>query len=213
MLYTCRMLTYTSTYISQQSKQFTIVYLIPSWYVSHRPLLTVRQIMCTFTWILMMNRGTKSIAVSLKKSLIWIMLSFLTHGTVICKNAICTNPITESHLDGYYCPVDTKTVQLSHVPHHLCTHYCLSVLQYPMFSYYKTKGLCIVHKEICVEMLQDRVQVFTTIISYRPPKQECISWLPYQGNIPEGERLVNMANYYAIRLHYNNEILPGKNEQ
>ena len=190
-------------------KQIWFTILCFSWYVSFRPLLTVRWIMCIFTRILVLNLGTESIAVSLKY-LIWIVLSFLTLGTVVCKHEICTNPVTEKPLDGYYCPVDTNTVQLSRIPHHLCTHYCVSVLQCPMFSYHETKDLCTVHKDICVEMLQGTGQVFSSVVLYEPRKHECISWMPYQGSIPDGERLVHMGTYYVLRLQYNNEILPGK---
>ena len=82
-----------------------------------------------------------------------------------------------------------------------------------MLSYYVEKSLCLVHKEICVETKQAKEQVFSWIVLYRPPTNECISWLPYQGNIPDGKRFVFSGKEnqrYVARLRYDNEILPGK---
>ena len=147
----------------------------------------------------------------LKKSLTWITLSFLSMGTGVYTKDTCANVITKKTIEGYYCPVDTKTVQLSHVSRHVCTHYCVTVLQCAMLSYHETKGMCMLQREICLEMVQSTGQVFSSIILYGSTKQECITWLPYPGSVPDHERLVVMDNGNQVgRFRHNNEILPGK---
>ena len=167
--------------------------------------------MCAFNPISILKLDIESIGMDLKKSLTWIMLSFLTIGTGVYTKDTCADVITKKTIDGYYCPVDTKTVQISHVSRHLCTHYCVTVLQCPVFSYYETKGMCMLQREICLEMVQGTGQVFSSIIVYGSTKQECITWLPYPGSVPDQERLVVMANgNQVVRFRHNNEILPGK---
>ena len=145
-----------------------------------------------------------------RKYLVWNTLSILLLGMSVYTKDICTNVTIKKPLDGYYCTSDTNTVQLSNVPYHLCTHYCISVWQCPMLSYYENKAMCLVYREICVVMVKGTEEVFRSIMLYEPPKNECISWLPYQGSDPSGERLVYKDSNYLIRQHHNNEILPGK---
>ena len=149
----------------------------------------------------------------LKKSLTWTTLLHLMIGTSVYTKSICGNVITKKQIDSYYCPTVSKTVQLSNTSRHLCTHYCVSVIQCPVFSYHETKGMCMAmaQREICVVMVQDRGQVFSSIILYWSTKKECITWLPHEGNVPDHERLVVMDNgNHMARLHLDNEILPGK---
>ena len=147
----------------------------------------------------------------LKKSLTWTTLLFLMIGTGVYTQNICGNVITKKQIDGYYCPADSKTVQLSNISRHLCTHYCVSVMQCPVFSYHETTGMCMAQREICVVMVQGAGKVFSSIILYGSTKQECITWLPHGGNVPNHERLVVMGSgNYMARLRHNNEILPGK---
>ena len=148
----------------------------------------------------------------LSTSLMSIMLFCQTFRTVVCSKDNCTNPITKKVVVGYYCPADARTVQFANVPLHLCTHYCVSEFRCSMLSYYVNKGLCLVHNEICMEMVKDTQLIFSSIMLYGRQKQECISWLPFQGNIPDGKRFLRMyeGNHMAIRLHYNDEILPGR---
>ena len=47
------------------------------------------------------------------------------------------------------------------------------------------------HKEICVQMVKDTDNVISWIVLYRPPKPECISWKPYQRNVPYDERIAH----------------------
>ena len=71
--------------------------------------------------------------------------------------------------------------------------------------------MCLVHREVCVEMVQGTGQVFSSIILYGSTKQECITWLPYEGRKPDNQRLVVMnTGPYVGRLRQNNEILPGR---
>ena len=81
-----------------------------------------------------------------------------------------------------------------------------------MLIYDLNKNLCLMHKEICVQMVKDTDNVISWIVLYGPPKPECISWKPYQGNVPYDERIVHRkrGNHIAVRLHYNNEILIGR---
>ena len=142
--------------------------------------------------------------------------TFLLHqifGTEVCTSDICKKPITKKLINGYYCPTVRTTVQLFRVPHHICTHHCISVMQCSVLSYYVDKRLCLMHKEVCLEMTKDKEHVLSSIILYEPTKHECISWLPYQGSVPEGERFVRMQGGFPlilVRLHRNNEILPGR---
>ena len=145
--------------------------------------------------------------------LTYIIISYVTTVTLAYAKDFCTNSITKKLINGYFCSADTKTVQFSYVPLHLCTHYCSSIFQCSMLSYHVNKSLCLLHKDICVEMVPAKQQVFSSTILYRSPINECISWLAYGGSIPDGERLVYMEQYnrhYVGRLHYNYELLPGK---
>ena len=135
--------------------------------------------------------------------------------TQIYTQDVCTHLITTKPLNGYHCPFDSGTVQLSHVPDYICTHYCVSRLQCPLMSYYVNKGICLLHKRLCVQMVQDSEQMFSSIISYQTVKYECISWLPYHlRNISENYRFVHMVyrnkSSHVIRLYHKNEILPGR---
>ena len=145
--------------------------------------------------------------------LTYIIISYVMIVTQAYEKDFCTNSITKKLINGYYCSADTNTVQFYYVPQHLCTHYCISIFQCPMLSYHVNKSLCLLHKDICVEMVPAKQQVFSSIILYRSPINECISWLAYGGSIPDGKRLVYMEQYnrhYIGRLHYNHELLPGK---
>ena len=145
--------------------------------------------------------------------LTYIIISYVTIGTLAYAKELCTNSITKKLINGYYCSADTNTVQFYYVPQHLCTHYCISIFQCSMLSYHVNKNLCLLHKDICVEMVQAKQQVFSSIILYQSPINECISWLTSGGSIPDSERLVYMEQYnrhYVGRLHYNYELLPGK---
>ena len=93
----------------------------------------------------------------------------------------------------------------------VCTHYCVSEFQCSMLSYQVNGGVCKLHKENCVVMVQATDQVFNYIMLYRQQKHGCVSWLPYLGNITDGKRLVHMnGGFIMVRIHYNNEILPGR---
>ena len=144
--------------------------------------------------------------------LVCIMLLFLIFGTMIYAMNLRTDLIAKEVPSGYYCSPDNRTVQLSHVAGHLCTHYCVSSFQCSMFSYHVQGSVCMVYKENCVEMVRGREQVFSYIMLNRPQNHGCISWLPYQGVIPDGERLVHMKDgkQVMVRIHYSNETLPGK---
>ena len=145
--------------------------------------------------------------------LTYIIILYVTIGTLVYAKDSCTKSITKKLVNGYVCPTDTKTANFSYIPQHLCTHYCISIFQCSMLSYYVKQSLCLVLKEICVETKQAKEQVFSWIVLYRPPMNECISWLPYRGNIPDGKRFVYRGIYsqhYVARLRYENEILPGK---
>ena len=147
------------------------------------------------------------------KSLICILLSYQTFGTEVYTNDICNRHITKKLINGYFCPADETTVQLFHVPHHICTHHCVSVLQCSVLSHYVDKRMCLMHKEVCIEMVKDKEHVLSSIILYEPTKHGCISWLPYQGSVPEGERFVRMQARFPlilVRSRHNNEILPGR---
>ena len=146
------------------------------------------------------------------KSPVHIMLVYLMLRTGVYTTDICTNPFIKEPIYGYYCPTDTKTIQLFHVPHYICTHYCVSVLQGAVLSYHVNKGLCLIHKERCNLMVQDTEQMFSTVMLHWQSIEQCISWLPCEESIPDGERFVRMdsGNSFAVRLHYNNEILPGR---
>ena len=95
----------------------------------------------------------------LSTSLICIMLFCQTFGTVVCSKDNCTNPITKKLVVGYYCPADARTAQFANAPLHLCTHYCVSEFRCSMLSYYVNKRLCLVHNEICMEMVKDTADV------------------------------------------------------
>ena len=143
-----------------------------------------------------------------------VCLVLLTLGILTFTEDICKNPIIKKLINGYYCPADTRTVKFSYVSHQYCTHYCVSMIQCSMFYYHVNKSMCFVHKQVCVEMVKDKEHVFSSIILYEPPKYECITWSPYQGNIPDDGRFVSMTGRnhpnMAIRLHRNSEILPGR---
>ena len=69
------------------------------------------------------------------------------------------------------------------------------------------------HNEVCMEMAKDKEHVLSSIILYEPIKHECISWLPYQGSVPDGERFVRMQAGFPlilVRSRHNDEILPGR---
>ena len=85
-------------------------------------------------------------------------------------------------------------------------------MQCSVLSYHEAEGMCMAHSEICVEMVQGTDRVFSSIMLYGSTKQECITWLPREGNLPDRERIVVMGNgkWYVGRLHHNDEILPGR---
>ena len=145
------------------------------------------------------------------KCIIFIYVSFWQ---TICTEQVCVNYIAQKPLDGYHCPVDGRTIKLSQVTSNMCSHYCVTLSQCHIVSYDANRHLCLVHDSLCIEMVRDKEQVFSSVMFYMSPRRGCISWLPYQGNTPEGERLVcrhsSKRRYIAIRLHYNNEILPGR---
>ena len=143
---------------------------------------------------------------------IYIVLLFLIFRTMAYAKNLRTDLIVKEVPNGYYCRPDNRTVQLSHVPGHLCNHYCVSEFQCSMLSYHVNGGVCMVYTDICVEMMEDREQVSSYILLNRPRNHRCISWLPYQGVIPDGERLVRRSDGKQVmaRINYNNETLPGK---
>ena len=148
------------------------------------------------------------------KSHVYTMLLYLMLRTGVYATDICTNTFIKEPIHGCYCPADANTIQLFHVPHYICTHYCVSALQCSVLSYDVNEGLCLMHKEKCKQMVQDTEQVFSSVIFHWRSKQ-CISWLPNEGCVPDGARFVRMdnVNSIAVRLHYNNEILPGRFEK
>ena len=120
--------------------------------------------------------------------------------------------ISKKKIDDYYCPIDSKTVRFYRVSRHQCTQYFVSVLQCSVLSYHETKGMCMAHSEICVEMVQGTGRVFSSIMLYGSTKQECITWLSREGNLPDRERIVVMGDgkMYVGRLHHSDETLPGR---
>ena len=114
--------------------------------------------------------------------------------------------------NGHHCPTETGMVKLSDVPLYLCTHYCISELQCSMLSFHVNNGVCMVHEEVCVEVVQATEQVLSYIMLAGPQHRDCISWLPYQGIVPIGERLVHMTNrrFIMVRNRHKNETLLGR---
>ena len=149
------------------------------------------------------------------KFLTYIVLFQLRSITQVYGKGSCTNLVAKKPISGYHCPTDVTTMQLKHVTHHICTHYCISVLQCPLYTYSVERSICFAHKEICVVMIQDTEPVYSSSMFYGPMKQEdCISWMPWHGGVPDGERFVHEdaedAVRYVARVHHNNEILPGR---
>ena len=101
----------------------------------------------------------------------------------------CEKCVTKKIINGYSCPTANRTTEHSNVPHHLCSHHCVSVVQWSMLSCHINKAVCLLYKDISVELVDDEGQVFSSIIFNRSSPNACISWLPYQGNIPAGEWL------------------------
>ena len=144
-----------------------------------------------------------------------IILFWETFGTVVCTTDICTKTITKKMVSVYHCPAGTRTVQLANVPLHLCTHHCVSEFRCYMLSNYVNKWLRYEMKickemvkdtaEICKKMVKDTQLMFSSIMLYERQNHECISWLPFPGNIPDGKRFLqrNAGHQIAIRSHYN----------
>ena len=145
-----------------------------------------------------------------KKTYHTLLVLYIIFGPGVCTKNLRYTLIAKKVLNGYYCPSDTQTFYLSHVPRHVCTHYCVSEVQCSMMSYHVNRGICMIHKENCVVMVQSTEQVFSYMMLYRQQNHGCISWLPYGGSIPEGQRLVHNLHYIMVRIHYNSEILSGK---
>ena len=151
-------------------------------------------------------------AMNLKKCLVCRTVLYLIIGAGADTKSGCTGMITRKLVNDFYCPADTGTIKLANVPLHVCTHYCISESQCPVLTYHPNRSLCLVHKDICVEMVRGAEQVFSSIILFWPRKQDCISWKPYLGNVPDSARIVHMdgGGRIVVRLHHNNEILPGR---
>ena len=146
-----------------------------------------------------------------RKLLKCTVLLYLIFGSEVYTKNFRISLIAKKVPDGYYCPADNRTVFLSDA-RHVCTHYCVSEIQCSMLSYHMNGGLCMLHKETCVVMVQATDQVFSYIMLYQQQNYGCVSWLPYEGNVSDSERLVRMNNGKIImmRIHYNSEILPAR---
>ena len=113
----------------------------------------------------------------------------------------CEKCVIKKMINGYSCPTANRTTEHSNVPHHLCSHHCVSVGQWSMLSYHINKAVCLLYKDICVELVDDEGQVISSIILNRSSPHACISWPPYQGNIPAGEWLRHpMTAFFFAKL-------------
>ena len=140
-------------------------------------------------------------------------LFYQTFGTGFYKKDICTNHISKKLIKGYYCPVDTTTIQFAHVTHLLCTHYCVSVFQCSVLPYHVDKSMCLMHREVCTEMVKWQGTCAEFNYPVRATRTRMFSWLPYQGSIPDGEQFVHMEGthvFILVRLHHRKEILTGR---
>ena len=111
---------------------------------------------------------------------------------------------------GYRCPDDLVKAHLTHVTRQACILYCHGKVQCRMISFDKIEHTCLIYKELCVEMNQDKR--FNSLLLHEDPKKDCISWIVYGGTVPMDKRILHTdaGKYSLVRIHYIGEILPAR---
>ena len=128
----------------------------------------------------------------------------------ICADAICQVYQTRLN-EKYVCHQITSTLVFENITEPECVTYCMHK-ECGVISYNSNGQICLLDKTPC-HLLQPN-NLFTIQIKKSKPDVACISWLSYDGQIPDRsiQDASDRMDVVAVRFARNGNLVPAKYE-